>query len=101
MKHINILETLAFNMMVRKFKGYMCGRRPILVTDSQYFKKVMDMKQDKQQMLPTNVIRWITEIKSEVHPKEVLLIKPGDNPADLLTRFTTQNHANLDDAPFL
>ena len=88
-------------MMVRKFKGYVCRRQPVLVTDSQYFKRVMEMTPEKQQMLPTNMLRWITEIKTEVCPKEVILIKSEDNPADLLTRFTTQGTANIDDTLFL
>ena len=75
MKHTNILETLAFNMMVRKFKGYICDCRPTFFTDSQYFKWVMEMKADKRELLPSNVLRWITEIKQEADPKEVVLIK--------------------------
>jgi hypothetical protein len=35
LKHINILETLAMSMVVRKFKGYILGHKPTLVTDSQ------------------------------------------------------------------
>ena len=55
-KHINILETLAFDMMVQKFKGYVCGHRPTLVRDSQYFKQVIDMKANKRELLLSNIL---------------------------------------------
>jgi hypothetical protein len=43
LKHINILETLALTMVVRKFKGYIQGHVPTLVADSQCVKHVMEM----------------------------------------------------------
>jgi hypothetical protein len=41
LKHINILETLAMSMVIRKFRGYISGQKPTLVTDSQYVKRIM------------------------------------------------------------
>jgi hypothetical protein len=67
LKHINFLETLAMSMVVWKFKGYITGHAPTLVTDSQYVKRVMKMSGKRLDALPSNILRWIRDIKEETN----------------------------------
>jgi hypothetical protein len=103
LKHINILETLALTMVVRKFKGYIQGQVSMLVTDSQYVKCVMEMSGKQQDALPSNVLRWICDVKEETSFTEdstIKLLSYNKNPADLLTRFTLQNKWGYEDTPW-
>jgi hypothetical protein len=65
LKHINVMETLVMSMVVKKFKGYISRNRPTLVTDSQYVKRIMEMNGKRQEHLPSNVFRWIQDIKDK------------------------------------
>ena len=103
LKHINILETLALCMVIRKFKGYIQGMTPILRTDSQYVKRVMEMTRKKLEMIPSNNLRWVCSMKEETsftNDSTIELIKSEKNPADLLTHFTNQGTCGRDDAPY-
>jgi hypothetical protein len=53
--------------------------------------------------LPSNVLRWICDMKEETSfTKEstVKLVKSKENPTDLLTRFTTQTKCGYEDSPW-
>jgi hypothetical protein len=101
LKHINILEALAMSMVARTFKGYISGQKPTLVTDSQHVKRIMEMDGKKLEHLPSNVFRWIQDMKEETSftkDSMVNLVPSNKNPADLLTRFTIQNECCYEDA---
>jgi hypothetical protein len=85
---------MTMTMVVHKFKGYIQGHAPTLVTDSQYMKRVMEMSGKRQDALPSNVLWWICDIKEETSftkDSTVELVSSKENPEDLLTRFTLQN----------
>jgi hypothetical protein len=103
LKHINVLEALAMSMVVRKFKGYISDQKPTLVTDSQYVKRIMEMDGKKLEHLPSNVFRWIQDMKEETSftkDSTVNLVPSNKNPADLSTCFTAQIDCDYEDAPW-
>jgi hypothetical protein len=80
-------------MVVRKFKGYIQGHVPTLVTDSQYVIRVMEMSGKRQDALPSNVLRWICDIKEETSFTKHSTI-------ELVTSFTLQNEWGYEDTPW-
>ena len=63
----------------------------------------MEMENKKQETLPSNVQRWICGIKEEIPfviKETVELVKSEENPADLLSRFTTQGEHGRGDTPY-
>jgi hypothetical protein len=97
------VETLALTMVVKKFIGYIQGQVPTLVTDSQYVKRVMEMSGKRLDALPSNVLRWICDVKEETSftkDSTIELVSSNKNPADLLTRFTLQNKWGYEYTPW-